>query len=143
MCMEIGTSVVRLAEIQKKGKNIEVLKTFVFDTVDDATKDGKVRVSDEIITSLREGIDASGILSTDVYFVVESTKILFKQVELPAVKKSMIQSTLELSFSEIFPVDELLYHISYVLEKTYEKNSCGFVDWNNIGMWMWRYARPK
>ena len=122
MCMEIGTSVVRLAEIQKKGKNIEVLKTFVFDTVDDATKDGKVRVSDEIITSLREGIDASGILSTDVYFVVESTKILFKQVELPAVKNSMIQSTLELSFSEIFPVDELLYHISYVLERRYEKN---------------------
>lgn len=120
--MEIGTSTVRLAEVNKRGKIVEILKTHVFDTPDDATKDGKVRVSDAVVSSIRDGLDESGIKSTDVYFVVESTKILFKQVELPLVQRSKIQSTLELSFTDIFPVDETLYHVSYVFEKAYEKN---------------------
>jgi Tfp pilus assembly PilM family ATPase len=122
LCMEVGTSTVRLAEVVKRGKVVEITKTFVFDTPDDATKDGKVRVSDSVVSAIRDGIAESGIKAEDVYFVVESTKILFKQVELPLVKKRMIQNALDLAFTDIFPVDETMYHISYVLEKTYEKN---------------------
>ena len=122
LCMEVGTSTVRLAEVNRRGKTVEITKTFVFDTPDDATKDGKVRVSDNVVSAIRDGIDESGIKATDVHFVVDSTKILFKQVELPVVSKKQIQSTLELTFSDYFPVDETLYHISYVLNKTYEKN---------------------
>ena len=122
LCMEIGTSIIRISEVQHKGKTVEILDTFVFDTPDDATKDGKVRVSDEIVAAIRDGLDESGMQSKDVYFIVESTKILFKQVELPFVKKSLIAGTLELSLSELFPVDETLYHPSYTLEKVYEKN---------------------
>jgi len=122
LCMEFGTSTVRLAEVVKRGKRVEITKTFVFDTPDDATKDGKVRVSDTVVSAIRDGLDESGIKASDVYFVVESTKILFKQVEIQWVKRSQIQSTLELSFSDHFPVDETLYHLSYVLERTYEKN---------------------
>jgi type IV pilus assembly protein PilM len=120
--MEVGTSTVRLAEVQKRGNKVEVMKTHVFDTPDDATKDGKVRVSDTIVSAIRDGIDESGITATDVYFVVESTKILYKQVELPFVRKGQIQGALELAFGDIFPVDPALYHISYVYEKSYEKN---------------------
>ena len=122
LCMEVGTSTVRLAEVVKRGKSIEVTKTFVFDTPDDATKDGKVRVSDVVVSAIRDGIDESGIKATDVYFVVESTKILFKQVEIQKVPNRQIQTTLELSFTDHFPVDETLYHVSYVKEKEYEKN---------------------
>lgn len=124
LCMEIGTSIVRLAEVKKTpgSKKIEITKVHVFDTPDDATKDGKVRYSDSVVAAIRDGIDESGIKATDVYFVVESTKILFKQVELPLVPANKIQSTLDLAFSDIFPVDETLYHLSYVFEKKYQKN---------------------
>ena len=80
LCMEIGTSTVRLAEINKRGQTVEITKTHVFDTPDDATKDGKVRVSDSVVAAIRDGIDDSGITATDAYFVVESTKILYKQL---------------------------------------------------------------
>ena len=120
--MEIGTATVRLAEVVTRGKNVEITKTYMFDTPDDATKDGKVRVSDSVVAAIRDGIDASGITATDVYFVVESTKILFKSVEIPAVPMNKIQSTLTINFSDYFPVDETLYHVSYVHKKTYEKN---------------------
>lgn len=120
--MEIGTATVRLAEVVKRGKNVEITKTHVFDTPDDATKDGKVRVSDSVVAAIREGIDESGIKATDVYFVVESTKILFKSVEIPLVPTNKIQSTLTINFADYFSVDETLYHVSYVHKKTYEKN---------------------
>ena len=122
LCMEVGTSTVRLAEVVKKGASVEITKTVVFDTPDDASKDGKVRLSDTVVDSIRDAIHDNGIKATDVYFVVESTKILFKQVELPFIRKQLIQSTLDLQFSDLFPVDETLYHISYVFKKSYEKN---------------------
>ena len=122
--MEIGTSTVRLAEVNKRGKTVEITKTFVFDTPDDAARDGHVRVTDAVVSAIKDGIDESGIKAKDVYFVVESTKIAFKQVELPFVQnKKMIQQMLESSFTDIFPLDEVQYHVSYVLEKVYEKNA--------------------
>ena len=105
LCMEIGTNLVRLAEVAKKGGGVEIVKTYVFDVPDDCTKDGKVRLTDEVIIAIKDGIYNSGIKAEDVYFVVESTKILFKQVEIPKVNKSQIQNTLDLSFNDIFPVD--------------------------------------
>lgn len=128
LCMEIGTSSVRLAEVNKKAvpqsgkETIEITKTFAFDTADDATKDGKVRVSDNVVAAIKNGLVESGIVTNDVYFAVESTRILFKQVELPFVQKRLIDGMLENSFSDIFPVDELLYHVSYVFKKAFDKN---------------------
>ena len=121
--MEVGTSTVRLAEVEKKGKSVEILKTHVIDTPDDASKDGKIRVADEVISAIRDGIDESGIKAQDVYFVCESTKILFKQVvDMPYVPKKQILEALTLSFDEHFPVDEQLYHLAYQLEDVYEKD---------------------
>lgn len=123
LCMEIGTSTVRLAEVSKSGKKVEITKVHVFDTPDDATKDGKVRVSDEVISAIRDGIDASGITAQDVYFCCDSTKILFKQVvDMPYVAKKDILEALTLAFDEHFPVDEQLYHLAYQLEDVYEKD---------------------
>lgn len=129
LCIEIGTSMVRLAEVVKTGKSIEIKKTFAFNTPDDAIKDGKVRISDELVTSIRDGLDASGIKTKDVYFVVDSTRILFKHVNnLPFVQKNMIQKMLENAFSDMFPVDETAYHISYVYNNSYEKNGQKLMD---------------
>lgn len=122
LCMEIGTSLIRFAEVTKTPKSVEVTKIHVFNTPDDAMKDGKIRLQDNIIAAIKDELYDKKIKTQDVYFVVDSTKILFKQVELPVVPKNKIQKMLTLSFTDIFPVDETLYHISYVLKKTYEKN---------------------
>lgn len=126
LCMEIGNSSVRLAEVSKKitksGTIATITKTYDFDTPDDATKDGKVRVADNIVAAIKNGLVDSGILTNDVYFAIESTKILFKQVELPLVQKRLIEGMLQNSFSDIFPVDELLYHVSYVYKKAFDRN---------------------
>lgn len=122
LCMEVGTSTVRLAEVVKSGKSLKITKTYAFDTPDDASKDGKIRVTDSVVAAIKTGLIESEIKATDVYFVVDSTKILFKQVELPFMQNKLIPSTLDLAFSDIFPVDEALYHLSYVRKKIYEKN---------------------
>lgn len=122
LCMNLGQDIVRCAEIQTSSKTLTITKVFTFDVPEEATRDGKVRVSDEIVTAIRAGLISSDITAKDVYFTVESTRILFKSVEIPKVAKNMIQSTLELSFGDMFNVDETLYHISYVLRGTYKKN---------------------
>lgn len=123
LCMEVGTELVRVAEVNKMPNKVEILRTHSFSMPDDATKDGKVRLSDGVIGAIRDGLDESGIKAEDVYFAVDSTKILFKQVEYPYLaRKSDIMSMLTATFSDIFPVDDMLYHIAYELEKVYEKN---------------------
>lgn len=114
LCMQVGERIVRLVEIQVSGKLTQITKIHTFDIPDEATKDGKVRVSDEVVTAIRAGLVESTILAKDVYFTIESTRILFKSVEIPFVKDSLIQSTLDLSITDLFNVDDTAYHISYV-----------------------------
>ena len=114
LSMQVGQNVIRLAEVTTKGKKATITKIYTFDIDEEASKDGKVRVSDEVVTTIRSHLIASGISAQEVYFTVESTRILFKAVEIPYVNKNMIQSTLDLSFSDLFNVDESLYHISFV-----------------------------
>lgn len=114
LSMQIGEHIVRLAEIQTNGKTTTINKIFTFDIPDEATKDGKVRLSDEVVTAIRAGLVESSILTKDVYFAIESSRILFKSVEIPQVADKLIQSTLTLSLTDLFNVDDSLYHISYV-----------------------------
>ena len=114
LSMQVGQNVIRLAEVTTKGKKATITKIYTFDIDEEASKDGKVRVSDEVVTTIRSHLIASGISAQEVFFTVESTRILFKAVEIPYVNKNMIQSTLDLSFSDLFNVDESLYHISFV-----------------------------
>lgn len=122
LSMQIGEHIIRLAEIQTNGKLTTINKIFTFDIPDEATKDGKVRLSDEVVTAIRAGLLESDILSKDVYFAVESSRILFKSVEIPYVADKMIQSTLNLSITELFNVDDSIYHISYIKRGTLVKD---------------------
>lgn len=122
LCMQIGEHIVRLAEVQANGKKTAINKIYTFDVPDEATKDGKVRVSDEVVTAIRAGLIESDITAKDVYFTVESTRILFKSVEIPMVAKKMIQSTLDLSITDLFNIDDSLYHIAYVQRGVIYKN---------------------
>ena len=122
LSMHIGERIIRLAEVQVSGKLTNITKIHTFDIPDEATKDGKVRLSDEVVTAIRAGLAESEILSKEVYFAIESSRILFKSVEIPAVADKMIQSTLTLSITDLFNVDDSLYHISYIKRGTIVKD---------------------
>lgn len=122
LSMQVGEHIIRLAEIQVSGKVTQISKIYTFDIPDEATKDGKVRLSDEVVTSIRAGLIESNILTKDVYFAIESSRILFKSVEIPYVADKLIQSTLTLSLTDLFNVDDSLYHISYVKRGTLVKD---------------------
>lgn len=122
LSMQIGEHIIRLAEIQTSGKNTSINKIFTFDIPDEATKDGKVRLSDEVVTGIRAGLVESNILTKDVYFAIESSRILFKSVEIPYVADKLIHSTLTLSLTDLFNVDDSLYHISFVKRGTIVKD---------------------
>ena len=122
LSMQVGEHIIRLAEIQVSGKITQISKIYTFDIPDEATKDGKVRLSDEVVTSIRAGLIESNILTKDVYFAIESSRILFKSVEIPYVADKLIQSTLTLSLTDLFNVDDSLYHISYVKRGTLVKD---------------------
>ena len=111
LSMQVGEHIIRLAEIQVSGKSTQINKIYTFDIPDEATKDGKVRLSDEVVTSIRAGLIESNILTKDVYFAIESSRILFKSVEIPYVADKLIYSTLTLSLTDLFNVDDSLYHI--------------------------------
>ena len=122
LSMQVGEHIIRLAEIQVSGKSTQINKIYTFDIPDEATKDGKVRLSDEVVTSIRAGLIESNILTKDVYFAIESSRILFKSVEIPYVADKLIYSTLTLSLTDLFNVDDSLYHISFVKRGTLVKD---------------------
>ena len=66
LSMHIGERIIRLAEVQVSGKLTNITKIHTFDIPDEATKDGKVRLSDEVVTAIRAGLAESEILSKEV-----------------------------------------------------------------------------
>ena len=123
LSLEIGQSLVRGAEVEKAGSTTRVSNMFVFEMPEDAARDGKIRVSNEVVAAFRAELRKRHIKAKDVSFAVESTRILYKQLEIPEVPLKLVQETLNLSFSDHFPaVDETLYHISYIIENKVVKN---------------------
>lgn len=129
LCMEVGTSCVRLVEVVRSGKKIKIKGIHVFDTPDDATKDGKVRQQDDIVAAIRDGIDRSGVTAQDVYFSVESSRVLLKRLDdVPQMNAKEIQGYLDNQFEEMYPVDPKFYHIAFRVIRKYKKNGADMMS---------------
>jgi type IV pilus assembly protein PilM len=109
-------TIIEISASQKKQTNIH--KVLMFETPEDAYEDGIIRDQDKIAGEIRAQLAQAGITNKNAIFVMNSTKIVNREVEIPAVKENKIAGIINANATEYFPVNIEDYVVAYSLLET-------------------------
>ena len=127
LSIEIGQGLTRVVEMDYKAKNPKVYNYFTFETPKDVIDDGMVKRSEAFTGLFKAECEKRGIKTTQVVFSVNSSRIARREVKIPLVKEKQIQSLLDTSATDYFPVDMSSYHLAYdIVEKITKGDDKGY-----------------
>ena len=116
--IEIGQNLTRVVEIDYKTKNPKVHSMFRFPTPPEMIEDGVVHADSMFRSMLYSKIKEKKINTNKAVFVLNSTRIASREMELPLVKEKQIKDLLQMNASDYFPVDLSQYKLVHeVIEK--------------------------
>ncbi len=121
--IEVGYSITKICETDYKKKNPKVYKSMSIPTPEGIVEDGLIADSGELVSNVKSVLSAKGIKTKSVIFTVTSSKIVTREVTLPAVKKSQIAGMITANASEYFPIDLAEYKLAHlVMDTTKDEN---------------------
>lgn len=123
LSIEIGLHNVKVCELEAGKKNPHVLNCITFDTPENIVEDGFILDKDLMAQTLKTQLANAKMATKDAIFTIASTKLANREVVIPGVPENKIQSIIDASASEYFPLDVSEYTISYtILEKMNTKD---------------------
>ena len=115
-------TIVEITASQKKQTYIH--KVLIFETPEDSFDDGNIRDLNRIGSEIRAQLASAGISNKNAIFVMNSTKIVNREVVIPSVPEKKVSQLINSNASEYFPVGNIQ---DYVIENTVLEQ---FVDEN-------------
>ena len=111
--IEIGVWWTKVLVMEDVKKNPTIYNAFYFDTPEHSVEDGFVRDKEVYLTALKAELAKRHILEKNVVFVLNSSKLVTREVSIPYVKDSQIAGIVEMQAKEFFPMNLVNYTISY------------------------------
>lgn len=123
LSIEIGLHSVKVCELEAGKKNPHVLNCITFDTPENIVEDGFILDKDLMAQTLKSQLLNAKMNTKEAIFTIASTKLANREVVIPLVPDNKIQSIIDASATEYFPLDVSEYTISYtILEKINTKD---------------------
>lgn len=113
LSIEIGLDITHVAEVDYKVKNPKIYQAFSFRTPFGVASEAGIRKNEEFRTILNRLLRARKVKTRKALFVVNSSKIASREVEIPNVKENRIRDLLNANSAEYFPVDLAQYQLVY------------------------------
>lgn len=111
--IEMTLSQMKVAEMDVKGKNTKIRSCFSVSLPQGAVEDGYIRDINGVADLLKEALTTHNIRTKKVCFAISSSRIANREVRIPYMKQSHIQSLVEANASDYFPIDASKYRLSY------------------------------
>lgn len=111
--IEINGDMTYGLEMDYKTKNPKVYKSFAFPTPEGTIADGQPTKSTAFKKALVRQIKENNIKAKQVAFVVNSSKIANRVIEIPKLKDAQVLTFIESNASDYFPVDLNQYQLVY------------------------------
>lgn len=120
LIIEVEEKVIKVVVSKKKRNKADIVNSFMFDIPDHSVMDGQIIDPESLAQIISTQLLKNNLKKIkNVVFVLNSTKVVNKEIELPAVKEKRIGTIIETNANDYFPVDMSNYHISYtILEKS-------------------------
>ena len=126
LSIEAESTQIRVGEVEISGRKGRMLQCFCVPVPQGSVEDGQIRDTKGLGELLRQQLNERGIRTKKAWFVTGSTRIASREVQIPLVKKSRIQSIIEANATDYFPIDVTKYVMSYmILGITGEKGKKG------------------
>lgn len=127
LSIEISNSVIRMCQMDYKKANPSVYRHAMVDTPQGAYMDGRILKPELLKEVIVYALKEHKMFNTkDVVFSIASSKIITREVMLPAIKERLIPNMIKANLNEYFPIDLSAYEVSHlVLEKIEEGSDAG------------------
>ena len=115
-------TIVEITASQKKQTYIH--KVLIFETPEDSFEDGQIRDLERMAGEIRTQLAGAGISNKNAVFVMNSTKIVNREVVIPAVPDKKVAQLINSNASEYFPVNNIEEYViaNTVLEQFTDEN---------------------
>lgn len=115
-------TIVEITPSQKKQTYVH--RVLIVETPEDSFEDGQIRDQDKLASVIRGQLANAGVSNKNAIFVMNSTKIVNREITIPYVKDKQIAGMILSNASDYFPVNNIA---DYVIEHTVLEN---FTDEN-------------
>ena len=111
--IEMDTVFTRVVEMEYATKKPKIYNYFIMETPAETARDGNVRLNEEFVSSFKNNYSICGMKAKQCVFLLDSGRIICRDLIIPYVKPGQIQGVVDGMFSECFPVDPEQYHTKY------------------------------
>ena len=127
LSIDITNESITIVEITASAKKQTYIhKVLIFETPEDSFEDGLIRDMERIASEIRSQLASAGVTNKNVVFVMNSTKIVNREIILPQVPEKKIPALINSNSTEYFPVNNIE---DYVIAHSVLEN---FVDENGV-----------
>lgn len=114
--IEVGDRLIKVCVSARRGKNYQILDSFMFQTPDNAVIDGMISDPAAVAAALTGQLkEHSAQDAKNALFTLSSAKVANREILLPPMKDNRIKSVVETNASDYFPVDMSSYRVAYSL----------------------------
>lgn len=112
--IEIGSSITRICEMDYKTKNPKLYKYVCIPTPNGVVDDGFLSENVEFSLALKKALSDNKITTKQVIFSISSSKIVTREVTIPAVKSAQVGTYIRANATDYFPIDLSLYELAHI-----------------------------
>ena len=120
LSVEIGTSLIRLCEVDYKEKSPKVYKWATIQTPEGTVVDDAVIADEALVTTIKRVLREKHMSAKKLVFAMNSTKIASREVVIPFVKENKVGEIIQANASDFFPVDLEQYELGHTILGTFE-----------------------
>ena len=134
LVVEVDQVTTRVIEMDYLSRNPKVYGFFTFSTPLETTRDGSVKPNEDFVMTFKNQYAFHNMSATQVLFLLSSSRITSRDVEIPWVPDKQIQGVLEGSFTDYFPVDPEQYHFVYKVLRKKTEDSVKTIELNLLSI---------
>lgn len=119
LTIDITNESITIIEITaSEKKQTQIHNAIIFETPADTYEDGNIKDKDKIAVAIRNNLAENGITNKNAIFILSSTKVVNREVMIPAVKDSKVREVINSNSAEYFPVNIEDYIVSHSVLET-------------------------
>lgn len=115
LSIEVGSSITRICELDYRVKTPRLYKYCSIPTPQGVWEDGFIRDNGELCLAVKRALSENQIKTKQVVFSVTSSKVVTREITIPAIKESMVGAFVKSNANDYFPIDLSAYEISHMV----------------------------
>lgn len=112
--IDFGDREIRVVEGKYSKKGVVINKSFSIPIDEGLYVDGEIQDMDQLAYLLRDGLAENKISQGDANGVINSTKIIMREISMPKVDKGQIEAILRYQLSDYLPINPEEYVVKHI-----------------------------